>query len=338
MNKGRKRTSLIVLSIITLISVALVGCTTDGDSGNGETIIFADAGWDSMRLHNEIAGFIVEHGFGYKTDVLPGSTAATFAGFRNGDIDIYMETWTENLIDVYDEAIEAGDIEEVSINFDDNAQGFYIPTVMVEGDPARGIEPVAPDLKTVEDLKKYWELFKDPEEPSKGRIYGSPPGWEADKIMQAKYETYGLDEYFTYFSPGSDTALSTSLAAAGEKDEPWVGYYWEPTWILGKYNMTLLEEEPYNEEIWNENYGTTFPPMPVTVCVYKDFKEKAPDVYSFLENYKTSSQITNEALAYMQEHDTDTDEAAKWFFEEYEELWTSWLSEDVVEKVKSALN
>lgn len=330
------KTGLMAIVMVLLISVVLAGCSTD--TGKDDTIIFADAGWDSIILHNEIAGFIIEHGYGYKTDVLPGSTAATFAGFRNGDIDVYMEAWTDNITEVYYEAIEAGDIEEVSTNFDDNAQGFYVPSILIEGDKEKGIEPIAPDLKTVEDLKKYWELFKDPEDPSKGRLYGSPPGWEVDKIMQAKFETYGLDEYFTYFSPGSDTALSTSLAAAGEKNEPWVGYYWEPTWILGKYNMTLLEEEPYNEDKWNENYGTTFPPMPVTVAVYKDFEEKAPDVYSFLENYQTSSQITSEALAYMQENDAGTEEAARWFFEEYEELWTSWLPNEIVEKVKSALN
>ena len=339
----KKRNMSLVIGILTLGTIlgVMTGCSKNEASGEAEgknTVIFADAGWDSIRFHNDVAGFILEEGYGYKTDVVPGSTAATFSGFRKGDIDVYMEVWTDNLIDVYPEAIDAGDIKEVSINFDDNAQGLYVPTVIIEGDKEKGIEPLAPDLKSIKDLEKYWEIFEDQEEPSKGRIYGSPPGWNVDTIMQAKVETYGLDKTFNYFSPGSDTGLSASLASAAEKDQPWVGYYWEPTWVLGKYDMTLLEEDPYDEEKWQNGYGSAFPPMPVTVCVYKDLEEDSPELVDFLSNYTTSSQITSDALAYMQDNDVETKEAAQWFLKEYEELWTSWVPADVAEKVKAALN
>ncbi len=325
------------------LSLALLtACSNsnDGKDAGGEgkkTIIFADAGWESIQFHNDIAQFILEEGYGYETDILPGSTAATFAGFRKGDIDVYMEVWTDNLLEVYPEAIEAGDIKEVSVNFDDNAQGLYVPTYLIEGDPEKGIEPLTPDLKTMQDLEKYWEVFKDQEEPTKGRIYGSPPGWNVDNIMQQKVKTYGLDETFNYFSPGSDTGLSASLAGAVGKGEPWVGYYWEPTWVLGKFDMTLLEEEPYDEAKWQDGYGSAFPPMPVTVAVYKDLPEEAPELVEFLSNYSTSSQITSDALAYMQDNDVETKEAALWFFAEYEELWTSWVPADIADKVKAAL-
>lgn len=337
---GNKRGFIKILAIVLVASLMVItGCSSGGGSADGEkTIIFADAGWDSIKLHNEIAGFIVENGYGFKTDVMSGSSSVTFAGFRGGDIDVYMEAWTDNLIGIYDEAIESGDIKEVSINFDDNAQGLYVPTVIIKGDPARGIEPLAPDLVYMTDLEKYWELFKDPEVPTKGRIYGAPPGWNVDTIMQTKVETYGLDDSFNYFSPGSDTALSTSLAAAAERDEAWVGYYWEPTWVLGKYDMTLLLEEPYDKDKWENGYGSSFPPMPVTVCVYKDLEEEAPEVVEFLKNYKTSSEITNKALAFMLDKDVQPEEAALWFFEEYEELWKSWIPNDIAEKVSTALN
>ncbi|HZJ99741.1 MAG TPA: ABC transporter substrate-binding protein [Tissierellaceae bacterium] len=339
MMRNRRRFIKVLVIVLIASLIVVTGCSSDDTSAGGDkTIIFADAGWDSIKLHNEIAGFIIENGYGFKTDVLPGSSAATFAGFRRGDIDVYMEAWTDNLIEIYGEAIESGDIVEVSINFDDNAQGLYVPTVMIEGDPENGIEPVAPDLVYMTDLPQYWELFQDPEEPTKGRIYGAPPGWNVDNIMQTKVDTYDLDGTFNYFSPGSDTALSTSLAAAAQKGDAWVGYYWEPTWVLGKYDMTLLLEEPYDKDKWENGYGSSFPPMPVTVCVYKDLEEEAPDVYGFLENYETSSEITNKALAFMQDTDADTQEAAMWFFEEYEELWKSWIPSDIAEKVSTALN
>ncbi len=337
----RSKKGFIKLIVVILVASLMVvtGCSSGGGSAGGnKTIVFADAGWDSIKLHNEIAGFIIENGYGFKTDVISGSSTATFAGFRRGDIDVYMETWTDNFEEAYTEAIESGDIIDVSVNFSDHAQGLYVPTVIIKGDTDKGIEPIAPDLEYVTDLEKYWELFKDPEEPTKGRIYGAPPGYVADKIMQQKVETYGLDSTFNYFSPGTDTALSASLAGAAERDEAWVGYYWEPTWILGKYNMTLLKEEPFDQDKWDDGYASTFPASPVTVTVYKDLEEEAPGVYAFLSNYTTSSEITNKALAFMQDTDAETDAAALWFFEEYEELWKSWIPADIAEKVSTALN
>ena len=35
-----------------------------------------------------------------------------------------MESWVQNIKEMYDSAIEAGDIIETSVNFDDNRQGF----------------------------------------------------------------------------------------------------------------------------------------------------------------------------------------------------------------------
>src|SRR5699024_3434957 len=157
-----------------------------------DTIVFADAGWDSIRVHNSIAQTIIEEGYGYQTDVTTGSTATTFQGLREGDINVYMEVWSDNIREVYDEALEAEDIEVVSVNFDDNDQGLYVPTYVIEGDEERGIEPLAPDLKTVEDLKKYPRVFEDPEDPGRGRVINAPSGWALSKAIDQKFDVYGL--------------------------------------------------------------------------------------------------------------------------------------------------
>lgn len=336
-NKRVFVTSLILILTGILIFTACSSKQTGGQATDKTTIVFADAGWDSIRFHNDVASFIIENGYGYKTDVIPGTTAATFAGLRKGDINAYMEIWTENIMDAYKEAIDSGDIVDVSTNFDDNAQGLYVPTYVIKGDPERGIKAMAPDLKTVKDLAKYPELFKDPEDPKKGRIYGSPPGWKVDEALRGKLNTYGLDKVYNYFSPGSDTGLSASIAGAVSKGEPWVGYYWEPTWVTGKYDMTLLEDEEYSDEKWDNGYACEWPSQKVTVAVYKDLQSKAPDVVEFLKNYKTSSKLTGEALAYMQDKNVNTKEAAKWFLKEHEDVWTKWVPDDVAAKVKEAL-
>lgn len=333
-----RKSKYLVIALIFALVISVTGCSSDNsDNGGKPTLVLADAGWDSIQFHNSVAQLIIENGYGYETDIMVGSTPITTDGLIKGDIDIYMEVWTDNVIELYEPAINSGEILELATNFDDNVQGLYVPTYVIKGDPARGIAPIAPDLKSVKDLDKYWELFKDPEDPAKGLIYGALPGWAVDTILSEKVKSYGLDKFYNYLSPGSEPALVASMTRAYDRGEPWVGYYWEPTWIMGMLEMTLLEDEPFDEELWNDGYRTEFPTVPVTVAVNSSVPEKAREVVDFLKNYETSSALTNQALAYMQANEVGPEEAAKWFMTEHEDVWTNWVSEEIASKVKEAL-
>jgi glycine betaine/proline transport system substrate-binding protein len=327
----KKKLASFLLIIPFLVLVACSGAQDEKE------LVFADAGWDSIRFHNQVASFILQKGYGYKTSETPGSTSATLLGLKRGSIDVYMEMWLQNIKKTHDEMVKSGKIQDVGVNFNDNRQGFYVPTYLIKGDPKRNIKPVAPDLKTVDDLKKYPQLFKDPSDPQKGRIFSAPTGWEVSNILQTKVKTYGLDKQYTLFSPGSDTALTASLTKAYEKGEPWVGYYWEPTWVMGKYDMTLLEEPKYDEKVWNKNFGTAFPVMEVKISVNKDTAKEHPEVVEFLKKYRTSNSLTNEALAYMQQNKVDAKAAAQWWLKKHPEVWTKWVPSDIAAKVKKAL-
>ncbi|MFZ3579687.1 ABC transporter substrate-binding protein [Virgibacillus sp. DJP39] len=330
---------LLLLSTTVLLVLSACGGSESGSEGEIDKLVFGDAGWNSIKVHNSIAQKIIEEGYGIDTEVISGSTAATLTGFIEGDIDVYMEIWTENTKEVYENAIESGDIKKTSVNFDDNTQGLYVPTYVIEGDEERGIEAVAPDLKTVEDLKKYPELFADPAEPDKGRLINAPSGWAVEKTITQKMETYGLNDTFVNFKPGSDAAIVASLTDAYKAGEPWVGYYWSPTAVTAKFDLTLLEEPEFDQETWEKTKGTEFPPNDVVVAVHKDIPEAAPEVVKFLNNYETSSALTEDALMYMtSKEDISAEEAAIWWMNEHEDVWTKWVPEDVAKKVKDSIN
>jgi len=321
---------------LLLILIPFTGCAPKAPEK--PTLIFHDLSWDSAQVHNRIAAFIAEHGYGYETDFIASETASGWVGLRSGDININMESWTENIQKIYDEAIGSGDCVDLGSNFPDSWQGWLVPTFVIKGDAERGIEPMAPDLKSVFDLPEYWELFKDPEDPTKGRFINSIPGWLCTAINSQKLKTYGLDEYYTDFLAGSDAALSASMVAACEKGEPWLGYYWSPTWVLGKLDMTPLEEPPFDQAEYDaETYGCAFCPTQVNIIVNASLLDSAPDMVEFLRNYETTCAQNNAVLAYMQASEASTDEAAIWFLQEYESLWTKWVPSDVASKVKAAL-
>ena len=325
---------LILPALLTMLFAA--GCSGDWQTPKKEvTLKFADAGWDSIKFHNAVAMFILQNGMGYKVEEVSGTTPLTYQALKKGDIDIYMETWSDNL-HTYQEDVAMGNVLELSINFDDNAQGLYVPRYVIEGDPKRNIPAMAPDLKTVADLKKYKAVFADPESPGKGRIYGAIPGWEVDKILYNKYVNNGFEKDFTYFRPGSDAALAAVFTSAYQKGEAVVGYYWSPTWLTGKYDLVRLQDTPYEKITFKDGKGD-FPAIPVTVCATKTITQKAPEVTDFLKRYKTSSRITAKALAHMSETKANYTDTAKWFLKTNEDLWTKWVTAQQAEKVKAAL-
>jgi glycine betaine/proline transport system substrate-binding protein len=319
-----------------LVMLPFTGCEEEVPT---EPVIFADLGWDSAQVHNRIAAFILENGYGYPaSELVPGETIPLWAGLGRGDVDVNMECWVENQQEAYDKSIAAGEVVDLGDNFWDNWQGWLVPTYVIKGDAERGIEASAPDLKSVEDLPKYWELFKDPEDPSKGRFISCIAGWECEKINEEKFKEYGLDEYYNVFLPGSGAALLADMKAAYEKGEPWFGYYWAPTPALGQLDMTPIEEPAYDETVWETNHACAYPAVHVNIIVNAAFHDKAPDkVIDFLTKYSTTTAQNNDALGYMDANEASMEEAAIYFLQKYESHWTEWVSDDVASKVKAAL-
>ncbi|TFG83833.1 MAG: ABC transporter substrate-binding protein [Erysipelotrichales bacterium] len=322
-----------ILLLLLSLSLMFSGCSTSGTKD--KTVVFADAGWDSIQLHNAVAGYVLEKGFGFTWSQVTGSTAITYQALKDGEIDVYMEVWTDNLAP-YNQDLAAGLFDEYGVNYDDNAQGLYVPRYVIEGDAARGIVASAPSLVTVADLKNYPEVFKDDEDPSKGRVYGGIPGWEVDKILFNKYNYYGLDENFVYFRPGSEAALTSVLSAAYEKGDAIVGYYWDPTWMLAKYDFVKLEDAPYSEMDFKEG-KTAFAAVKVTVAARKDFDTEYPDAAAFLKKYSTTSALNSQMLLHMQETGDNVVKTSIWFMKQHPELLTAWLNAKELALVNKAL-
>lgn len=308
-------------------------------------IRFGGLDWDSNSLHVEIARYILEKGYGCKTENVPGTSLPLIAALGRGDIDVLMEVWLDNVTEAWERLEDEGKVSTVGINFPDAVQGFYVPAYLVQGDKDRGIEAAAPNLKHVDDLPKYWELFKDPEQPEKGRLYNCPLGWSCEDVNTKKLLAYGLMDTYVNFRPGTGAALAAAIASAYERGDPFVGYYWGPTWMLGKYSMIMLEEPPYNKDIWltlgkqkHPTQATAYPLVAVYVGVNNEFKARAPGVVSFLRNYESTNEIVSNALAYMQEGDGHTaKEAALEYLRNHVDVWSDWVTAEAEEHIKSAL-
>ena len=75
----------------------------------------------------------------------------------------------------------------------------------------------------------------------------------------------------------------------------------------------------------------------LTVAVNPEFNEQNPEYSEFLAKYKTSSQMTSDALAYISDNDASYRDAAVWFLKSHDDLIDQWLPEDKAALVREGL-
>lgn len=159
-------------------------------------ITIGDGQWASIGFADALIQYIIENGYGYKTEIVSSDEETMQLDAEAGKIDIVAEWWMYDQAR-HDQAKTDGMIMDVRDAFI-CTDGLWVPSYVVNGDAAKGIAAAAPDLKTMEDLKKYAEVFKDPDDPAKGVIQLGVEGWTANPDMIARMEKYDLASIYNY--------------------------------------------------------------------------------------------------------------------------------------------
>lgn len=302
-------------------------------------VMFAGLSYDSAQFHTKVAQFIIEHGYGCEVDALPGSAEVLINAIGQGKIDVIMEIWTGNPAPAWVEAEANGKAVALGTAFPTTLEGWFVPTSIVSGPDA-----VAPDLKAVSDLPEYKELFKDPEEPDKGRFYNCPAAWVCQNVNTKKLEAYGLDDDFTNFPTGTEAAIVAAAESGALRNKPVLFYYWGPTALLGRHDFTLLEEPPFDREVWDAmlaadhpTAATAYPVSKVVIGASTAFTEAAPMLADFLTAYSNTTEATQKAQAFMADTKDNTGEQAALNFLKDNDAWTEWVPDAVAARVKAAL-
>lgn len=340
--KGQRIERRLSLLLAALVATALLtgACTLLG-GGQKPVIKLHDAEFKSIWINNAIAELIIERGYGYPVETVVETTQAMQEAIQKGEIDLRMEGWQQNFIDWYNEQIEEGNIVNLGITYETGPQFFIIPRWVAE----------QYDIKTVFDIKDHWELFKDPQDPSKGVFYNCLIGWQCAEINHVKLEAYGLTRYYNIVSPGSPAALEAALARPQMNRQPVFGYYWAPTALMGAYDWYILEEPPYTDQCWEKvtaaredkslrpiDQACAYEGSPIDKIAYAGLVKKAPDVVEMLRKMVVGLEPLNETLAWASENDVqDWEEAAIYYLQNYEDRWKTWVTTEAYERIKEAL-
>ena len=310
----------------------------------GNMVKFAGIGWESGQFTTEVVKTILEKGYGCKTDVVPGSTAVTETALVTGDLQVWGEQWVG-----FSEIIKKG-IAEKKVKYvgdilnGGTVEGWYVPTYVIKGDAKRGIKAVAPDLKTVQDLAKYKDLFKDDEQPSMGRFYNCPVGWACEKTNNQKIVAYGLTSSFVNFKPGSGAGLDAAVAGAYEKGQPVAFYYWAPTGFMSRFDLTKLEEPKYNDACYKTLQdaanktpcGSGSPSTDLRFGVSTKIAD-GDAVLTMLSKVQFPLAFFNKVISEISDAKKPVPQVAKEFLLEQGAMWQKWVPASVAKKVQDSL-
>ena len=195
----------------SLLALGLLSQPVLADSKN-TPIHFGDITWESGSFITEVLRILTEKGYGEATDTLPGSTVSLEAALAKNDIQVIGEEWAGRS-PAWIKAEAEGKVSGLGDIVKNASEGWWVPEYVIKGDAERGIKPLAPDLKSVADLARYKDVFRDPEDPSKGRFLNSPTGWTSEIVNSQKLKAYGLTDTFVNFRTGSSAALDAEVAS-----------------------------------------------------------------------------------------------------------------------------
>lgn len=329
--------------LLVITSFLLGGCGQQYDANKKaseltvdaeKTLTIAQIDWPQAEFFNAYLGFILREGFGYTIDYQPGSDAVLFKALKSGEVDLHLAMCRQELFP-FQRAVTDGDLLEVGELYDDARQGYYVPRYVIEGDPARGLLPLAPDLRSVADLKRYPQLFSE-QSGFPGLFVGAPRGWKAASITAGKLAHYNLLSLFELRVPHSAVELEHSLLAALEEGRPWVGFYWNPSWIQAKYDLVLLQEPALNKG--GSQFGSAFSPDQLVIAAHPAFVKKAPDAFDFLKRFNVDVEWVSEVLAQAHKSHLSLDLIAIQKLRDEPERWISLVPSDVAVRLNHALD
>jgi len=325
----RSLVAAITLTGATSIVQAAPQCEID------RPVNFGGMNWETNLVLTDVQRFIIEKGYGCKTDVLPTETLAGLAALVRGDLDVNTEIWLNSMVDPWKKAEASGKVKGIGSLYM-GGEAWFIPRYTAER---------LPDLKAAADLPKFKDAFADPEEPTKGRFYGCPAGWACEIVSGNLYRALGMQDSYTLYSPGTGAAQKAALSSAYKRKQNVVFYYWFPTPLVGSMDLVQLELPAYDPEIQRcltspqcaDPKPSAYPENPVFTAVNTDFAQKAPTLVAFMEKMSLPLAEVNAMMAHMDASGDDSGEVALWFLRNKADIWSQWVPADVAERVTAAL-
>jgi len=328
--------------ISTGMAISLIAVSSGASAQDCGRVTIASMNWQSAEVLSNIDKLILEAGYGCEAEITFGDTVPTITSMaEKGTPDLAPEAWIDLLPDVVRKGLESRQLVATPrVLSDGGVSGWWIP---------KNFADAHPEIKTIGDVLKHPELFPSPEDPSKGAVYNGAQGWGWTGITTQLFKAFKAQEAgFVLVDTGSAAGLDGSLIKAYERKKAWVGYYWSPTALLGKYPMVQLQPGvPYNEAEWKRCITVANCPDPkptgwpidrvVTLASAQFAQRVNPEVMQYLNKRVWNNDFVNQLMAWMTDNQATGADAAKHFLRQNESVWKPWVTVEAANKIHQSL-
>ncbi|MFO1140728.1 MAG: ABC transporter substrate-binding protein [Paracoccus sp. (in: a-proteobacteria)] len=329
------------LAFVLAAAVPAVAFSTAARADCGAFTI-ASMNWQSAEVLANLDQFILNNGYGCSAEITTSDTVPAITSLvEKGQPEVVPEAWVDLMPEVVAGGLKDGKIVEMARSLSDGGQqGWFIPRYMLEK---------YPNLNKIEEILAHPELFPAPEDPTKGAIYNGPQGWGGTVVTTQLAKAFGVEaKGFTLVDTGSAAGLDGSMAKAYEQKGPWLGFYWAPTSMLGKYDMVAVDfGVPNDMAEWKrctsvadcpDPKQNAFPRDNVFTLVSKKFADETdPAVLDYLKKRSWTNDTVNKLMAWMTDNQATGEDGAREFLKQNPDMWTQWVSPEAAEKIKAAL-
>ncbi len=304
-------------------------------------VTVANMNWQSAEVLAQIDAFVLGKGYGCEVELVPGDTMPTLtAMMEKGQPDVAPEAWVNAVREPLDAAVKEGRLHYAAKALTDGGiEGWWIPKYVADANPG---------VKTIDDALARPELFPAPEAKGKGAVHNCPSGWSCQITTGNAFKAWGAaDKGFVLVDTGSAAGLDGSIAKAYERKQGWLGYYWAPTSILGKYEMVKLDAGvPHDDAAWQACNTKTECADPqkndwaraeVFTVVTDRFKQSGGPAWDYLARRAWGNDTVNGLLAWMSDNQATGEDGARHFLKTQPALWEGWVSAEAAEKIRAAL-
>ncbi|MXX31960.1 MAG: ABC transporter substrate-binding protein [Chloroflexi bacterium] len=291
-----------------------------------DTIVFSDLNWLSAEVQTRIVAYIVEHGYGYPTELVAGDTVSLWAGLTTDNTHVTLEIWPAQ--QPWIDELGEGVIELLGDSLDENWEGWVVPQYVKDANPG---------LVSVFDIPDYADLFVTADSEGKARFVGCIAGWACEMVNANKVVAYELEDSVFVVDPGSGAALFADLEGAYARGDAWLGYIWGPTKPTATLDLYRREEPEWSEECWNGDQGCAYPSSEVRIAVNVSLIDRAPDVIEFLRNWDYTAAEQIDVEIWMGDNGETPDAGAIWYLQNFQDVWSQRVDEGVVDRVLAAL-
>ena len=325
------------------VAVALLLSTSANAAKCGKVTI-ADMNWASASLMANVDKAMLE-AMGCEVELVAGSTMPTFTSMNEtGQPDVAPEIWANAMADLVDSAVGAGRLHIGNIApMSGLGEGWWVLPHTLDAHP---------ELTTAQAILARPDLFPDKEDPSRGAFHGCPAGWGCQLSNQSLYKAFDMEALgWNLIDPGSAAGLDGSIAKASEQGENWFGYYWNPTSLVGKYDLRSVDfGVPYaGDDNWvgcialgGDNCSDPEPSAWINSRVntllsdnmYYNGPKGAMDYFSARTWPGT---VMNEMLVWMEDTGGTGADASVEFLSSHGDVWKPWVSADVAAAVEASL-